>query len=349
MVSLVGLRGNIFFLPMMLLAMRLRDEELSKLALGIALLDIASLGVALAEYVFGIESFYPANEVTQLIYDMNDVVAGSNVYRIPSTFSQAHGYAGTMLGTIPFLYGGWVMPKTRARDRLMLFAGLVAALFGILLAASRSAFILTALAATFITFSSSTNKNLRKVWIVLLACIAAVTVNDVRLQRFTTLKNTDYVEGRIAGSVNRTFLEILLEYPMGNGLGGGGTSIPYFWQGRVRQPVGLESEYCRILIEQTVVGLMLWISFILWLASSSKASVPTRWREGRRLAWFISLAGFFTAMIGTGMFTAVPQTLLFFLSVGWFSTLPASGIRDVLSRSRATYRVPKLAVRGEHA
>ena len=60
-------------------------------------------------------------------------------------------------------------------------------------------------------------------------------MHNERWQRYKEL-DSQSVEDRISGSVNRSFLEVLVEYPMGNGLGGGGTSIPYFLASQVRNP-----------------------------------------------------------------------------------------------------------------
>jgi hypothetical protein len=200
--------------------------------------------------------------------------------------------------------------------------GVLAALFGILLGASRSAFVLATLAATFALTSSAATRKVRVWCCVVLVCVAAVAATNGRMQRFTTLQDTDAVETRLAGSINSSFWEILVDNPMGNGLGGGGTSIPYFWESHVRRVVGLESEYSRILIEQTLFGLLLWLCFLGWVFLRRVAFVTTVWREGRRLAWFVCLVTFCQGMIGVGMFSSVPQSLLMFLWIGWFLSNP---------------------------
>ena len=92
-------------------------------------------------------------------------------------------------------------------------------------------------------------------------------IGEERFQRFMTLSDTEAVGERIAGSVNRGFWDLVVEYPMGNGMGGGGTSMPYFLQGHVRNPVGMESEFSRILLEQGIIGLVIFITFALWAAT----------------------------------------------------------------------------------
>src|SRR6185369_15342708 len=96
--------------------------------------------------------------------------------------------------------------------------------------------------------------------ITLLLIVGWLVDKDARLQRFTTL-NADTVVTRIGWSVNSSFVDVLVNYPMGNGLGGGGTSIPYFLQERLKDPVLIENEYARILVEEGVPGLLAWTVF----------------------------------------------------------------------------------------
>lgn len=114
-----------------------------------------------------------------------------------------------------------------------------------------------------------------------------------------------------------SFFEIAAQYPFGNGLGGGGTSIPYFLQGRIVNPVVMENEYARILLEQGILGLVIWILFILWVLSRRNENRRDPWALGRRLALAFCAASFGTGLIGIGLFTSIPHTPLFFLLIGW--------------------------------
>ena len=80
LVQVVGLRGNIFLLPFILLGARLDGDERYRLALWIAGLNIVAFGFAGAEYFLGIERFFPHTQVTDLIYRSNDVM-GYTAYR----------------------------------------------------------------------------------------------------------------------------------------------------------------------------------------------------------------------------------------------------------------------------
>jgi hypothetical protein len=159
--------------------------------------------------------------------------------------------------------------------------------------------------------------------ISLLAIAAILASTNERFSRFKRL-DSDTVTERISGSVNRTFFEILYEYPMGNGLGGGGTSLPYFLMGLVHNPTVVENEYGRILLEEGIVGLLIWISFIGWIILNRKPFKKTTWLIARRLSFALVVVYFGITVIGLGMLTAIPGTFMFFLTIGWIVTKPAT-------------------------
>jgi hypothetical protein len=318
LISMVGLRGAALFFPMILLGGRLQEKDIRQLSAGLALLNLIALGFAVAEYFLGLPRFYPYNAATVLIYSSVDVAGG--FYRLPAIFATSHLYGGMMASSIPYLIGAWEHSQT-VKARLLSLAGIAAAFLGVLMSATRLNFVVS-LALILVTILNGRMTSKRRVGIALLTVlVAAVALNNQRFQRFKSLSDTDYVEDRISGSVNRGFFEILLEYPMGNGLGGGGTSIPYFLQGQVRNPIGMENEYARILSEQGVIGLLLWMGFIAWFLSRFKVALAKGpWSSCRRLVWCLSIFGLVTGAIGTGMLTAIPETAIMLLGIGWTST-----------------------------
>lgn len=322
LVSIVGLRGNVFFLPVCLLAARLKRQDLSQICTALAGLNLLVLAFAGAEYFGGIEKFYPVSAVTRIIYASRDV-AGFQYYRIPATFTGAHAYAGTMVTTLPFLIGAWSQVSIGFRRRLFMLAGVAAAFLGILLANARSHVAIGALIAIVALFQIRTSPRIRLAWCALLGVAVFLTVSNERFQRVLSLSDTDAVSSRIQGSVNRTFFEILAEHPMGNGLGGGGTSMPSFVEGMIHTPIAMESEYARILLEQGIIGLLLWVGFLLWFLTSAAAE-PGPWQTGRKLARCCCTAYLATGMIGLGMLTSIPQTVLMLLALGWVAVRPVA-------------------------
>jgi len=317
LVSLVGLRGCIFFLPMALLGSRLKSEDLMQLCTGMVCLNLLSLAFAAGEYFQGVPKYYPYNAMTAIIYGSTDVAGG--FYRIPGTFANAHQYGGTMAASIPYLVGGWTEGLTR-KTRLLSVLGIAAAFLGILMSATRQNFILAA-AMVLVVVSGTRMKTSRRVlFLVLIIGLVGVALTNERFQRFKSLGDTDYVGDRISSSVNRGFFEILFDYPMGNGLGGGGTSLPYFLEGQVRNPIGMENEYARILCEQGIIGFTLWLAFIVWyLSQVRRVFSKGPWASSRRLVWTYCVITLAIGTIGEGMLTAIPASAMLLLGMGWTS------------------------------
>ena len=141
-----------------------------------------------------------------------------------------------------------------------------------------------------------------------------------RMQRFTTLENKQFVENRFQASVNTTLLDAMIDYPFGVGLGGGGTSMPFFLMDRVNMPVAVESEWGRIVLETGLLGLFAWGGFLLWVFTRPQAHRDDPAFLGWRLAWFACLSFFSFGFIGIGLLTSIPCTAILFLLVGWIAT-----------------------------
>ena len=322
LVSIVGLRGNIFFFPVLILGSRLKDKDLMQLAAGLAVLNISAGCFALAEYLTDVTRFYPYSPVTQIIYSSGDIAGG--YFRIPATFTSAAAYGGSMVASLPYVIGLWTRAQTRVL-RLVALGGIGAALLGILMSATRTNFVLGS-AMIFATVITSRIKPAKLVvFFLLIGALGWLAMTNERFARFKSLGDTDYVAERVAGSVNRGFWEILMNYPMGNGMGGGGTSLPYFLQGEVRQPVGMENEYARILCEQGIIGLLLWLAFIAWFFRRvTTAFAKGSWQMTRRLVWSFAAVSLGTAFMGTGMLASIPMTFMMILGIGWsVSPMPA--------------------------
>ena len=320
LVTLVGLRGNTFFLPMIMVGAWLKNKDLSILSSGIAVLNLVALGFAGAEYFTSVTRFYPPSAVTSIIYASTD--AGEGFHRIPAIFSSAHAYGGSMVATLPFLIGLWTQARSRT-VKMLAISSIMGSMLGVLLSSTRLNFVLGSAMVLSLIFAGQMGMKYRVAFVIIVVALGVTAVSNVRFQRFKSLGDTERVTDRVAGSVNRKFIEILVEHPMGNGLGGGGTSLPYFLQSMVRKPIGMENEYARILCEQGVIGLLLWLSFISWFISRAKvAFLPTQWLSSRRLAWCYCAVSVATCFIGTGILTSIPQTALFLLSLGWCASMP---------------------------
>jgi hypothetical protein len=321
LISLVGLRGNVFFLPMLLAGAKLFDEDLTKLALWVVLLNFVALGFGIAEYILGVPKFFPNNAVTQIIYASHDV-AGYQYFRIPSIFYTAHAFGGAMVTTIPLLFGLWAKRNESSIKRTLALLGMLAALIGVLLSSTRIHFVVAAVLTLTIAFSRDLGVKGRGALLVLMIILGIVATSNERFGRFKSLSNGGSVTDRIGGSVNRGFWEVIRENPLGNGLGGGGTSIPYFLMDRVHRPVMIENEYARIVLELGLIGLLLWVAFIASFIVNSAARAKTSWRGGRTVAWICVLCYWGTSFTGLGTLTAIPQSALLMLMMGWVFAKP---------------------------
>ncbi len=314
-VRLLGLRANILLLPFMIVGARLSDKEKYDSAMLLAILNLGVFVIAIAEFFMGVESFFPRNGITDLVYLSKDV-AGYSAYRIPSTFIGSHAYAGTMVMSLPLLIGALHQANKRVLHKWLVMIALIGSLLGVLLAASRSHFIGAAVVIMVAMFSVGSRRGNFVGWILILATVAWLVSGEQRLQRFTQLQDTEMITQRIVGSVNMGFFELAGTFPLGNGLGAG-THIPYFLSANIQNPVATENEFGRIVLELGLVGLGLWLAFIGWLLIQPGPSRSDPWFIGRRLAWVTCLVYFAFNLLGTGLLVSIPQTCLLLLNVGW--------------------------------
>jgi hypothetical protein len=316
LIQLVGLRGQVFFLPFLVIGAMFDDQELRELAFWLTALNIVAFGFAAGEYVLGIQTFLPKNAATAVIYQSRDV-AGYTEYRIPSTFVNPAGYGGVMVMTLPLLLGAWARVKERTWNRVFYVVGIAVAVLGVFMCASRTQAVIMIVLGITVSLSFRVRMTAYLAWGAIAVAIGYMVATSPRLQRFTTLQDTSYVQTRISGSVNEGFLQQAADYPLGNGLGGGGTSIPYFLQDRLKNQVVIENEYGRIMLELGIPGLCIWLAFIFWVFTRAAPMRSDPWFIGRRLAYVACLLYLGTGVIGLGLLTWVPGTALLLFLIGW--------------------------------
>jgi hypothetical protein len=330
LVQVVGLRGNIFWIPILLVGCMLDATGRNLLAYTLAFLNIVAFGFAVAEYNLGVELFVPDNEVTQIVMNSSDIAGGNK--RIPSTFVNAHSYAGTMMGTIPWILGE-LLNKQKiglglASGTLMLALGLLAALLGIFIAGPRSPVVTLGLMVMITVFSGRLSLGFVAVTVLVGTIVAYYVSQNERMQRFAELQDLEMVTRRLGISMNTGFFQVLMEYPMGNGMGAGGTSLPFFIEQLLTNKVIMENEYARILLEQGLPGLLFFMAFIIWfLIQPVLKDDPAR--MSKMLLWFLTAITFSTAFIGIGMMSSIPGTAMMMLGLGYCVTpeFAASRIR----------------------
>jgi hypothetical protein len=321
LVQLAGLRGHIFFLPFLLVGAMMDGDDFRRLAKAIAILNAAALVFALAEAGFGLENFYPfGNPVNIAIFRAADVVyGGSGHYRIPATFATSAEYASNMVASIPLLVGALGQERRESRWRYLLAAAIGTAAVGVFLAGSRSAVVLLLVLGALAILPGRVPNLPKSAWLAVVAAVALIVALTPRMHRFVSLEDTNLVSQRLYSSINENFITLATDYPLGNGLGGGGTSLPYFLQDRVTNRMVLENEYARIMAEQGIPGLLLWLAFIIWLLTRPAALAPDPSRRGKSVARYFCLISFVTAPLGLGMLDAIPGTELLLILAGWFA------------------------------
>lgn len=315
LVELVGLRGNVLMLPCLLLGARLTREDLSQLAGWLAALNIGAAAVAATQFVVGIEPFFPRNAVTDIIYRSGDI-ANFSAYRIPSTFTSAHAYGGAMVLSLPLLLGGWMHAPPRSRASWAYVVAIMVTVLAVFVTGARTPVLQLAVIGLAAVVSGHVHIGHKFRWALVALAVAWIVSGEARLQRFTTLSDPEFIAGRIAGSVNLNLVELARLYPLGNGLGGGGTSVPYFLQSRVRNSVVMENEYARIALELGVPGLMAWLLFLVWFFTRPVPAAAS-WPLTRHLVRVATAASFGLGLLGIGLLTSVPGTAVMLLAAGW--------------------------------
>jgi hypothetical protein len=317
LVQLVGVRSSVWLLPIMLLSSRLTAADLDVISRGLAILNLAALAGGVYVFQFGVEALYPINAITKIIYNSNDV-AGYKYHRIPSIFLNAHSYGGTMLYTLPLLLDRTIGTGVRLVDRGLAAVGIVAAAGGLLMCGARLPLIMLALMLVVAWALTRFSLKLGLFGAILVGGGLMVAGTNERFQRVSNLEKTDEIVSRVASSANSSFLELLMDYPMGAGMGSaGGTSIPFFLADVAPEQIALENEYGRILIDQGLIGLGGWLAFIMWIhVRPPRAQPPAPWRLGSMLMYSLTLTIWMTAFIGSGTLTSIPGSALILMQMG---------------------------------
>ncbi|HJR60724.1 MAG TPA: hypothetical protein VJ813_15040 [Vicinamibacterales bacterium] len=330
LVELVGWRANVFLLPFLLIGAQLDDDAIYKIGLSMAVLNIAAAVVGGLEFSFGLQLFFPYSEVTDMMYQSRLSDQESLGLRIPSSFVNAHAYGGTMVMTLPFIFGAWIQQRERWHAHVLTVA-LAASLLGVFMAGARTPMLVLAGLVVLVTLSGRLRGYSWLSWAGVILVVGWVVSSDGRLQRYVSLQDTQYLAERWSGSVNREFFDLMGAYPFGRGLAGGGTSIPYFLKDRFEANFVMENEFARIVMEQGIPGLFLWVLFMVWVLTKGRGPKTDPWHLSRRLVLATVAAYFVFALTGIGLLTSVPQSMVLLLGVGWIAVKKPVAARQVLA------------------
>jgi hypothetical protein len=314
LIQVVGLRDATYALPLLILGARIKREDLDTLAQVVAALNLLALGCAMLEYIYGVEAIVPQSRVTDIVFMAKDVsTLGGNFYRIPSTFVSAHSYGGAMALSLPFVTHGL---ESGRRTRLLCWAGLGAAAIGTFLCGARLPVVVLAAATIYVLLSLRMRAATIFAFAVSGCGVLYLVTHLERMQRFMTMADSDEITNRLAGSVNMGFFDLLTSYPLGAGLAKAfGTSIPYFLSADALPQVGIENEYGHIAVEEGVLGLALWISFLAIVISRRQQATVTS-QAGATYVRALVAATWLSALMGSGALYGVPSASLLLILMG---------------------------------
>jgi hypothetical protein len=350
LIQLVGLRAAVWFVPVLLLGATARADDLVAITRAMAVLNLVALLFATGEYFLGLEPFFPHNAVTKIMYDSNDI-ADYRFNRIPATFLAAAAYGGVMVATVPWLTARLQMPRVAFPEKVLMATALFAAALGVFMCGSRTPVVFLFVLGAFIAWHFRARARYLIPALMIAVVVYYFVTGSERLQRFMTLQDTDYVASRIEGSVHVHILDLFVEYPLGAGLGSGwGTSIPSWLQEYAPQPIGAENEFARIGVEQGLVGLALWVSFLIWFFSRRRPRMVPEWALGSRLMFVSVCLCWCNALLGAGLLAAIPGTVLMLFQMGLLArdapaAVPARRLGDPRAVSE-TNTVPAVSVAG---
>jgi len=314
LIQLLALRPILLFLPLLLIGALVVPEEVKRLAGWAIAVALGAALVALGEYFYGVEPFFPVNDASRIIYISRDI-GEERAIRIPATFGSAHAYGGTMVGLVPLLV--LMINAHRSWVKVLAMGALCAAVLGVFACAARLPFIGLLAVFTAVALRGVRQTSVRAGAVVVIALVALMVPGEERLQRFETLSNSDYVSRRVEGSFNAGLLDTIVAEPLGRGLGSAvGTSIPYFLMGQAKPQIGLESEYARIGIEQGLLGLVLWLAFAGSLLLVNPTSLTLLGGVADVGMFVFCVFTWVSGLIGAGFLAAIPGTMLLMIYMG---------------------------------
>lgn len=352
LIQLVAFRASVWFLPLILVGAEIDLPAVKTTARWLAVFNVIALGVAIYLYFNGVPSLYPENAITAQAYRSRDV--GEGHWRIPSTFLQAASYGSSMLLSLPLMVAlGLDRANSRRNDGLLALVGTVAAAGGLLLCGSRQPIVLAVLSFLLVIMFSKANTRLLIVMMTVIGMAIFVASRNERFQRSMTLLDSDMVTRRVfEGSLNSYFFETLVKYPMGAGMGSAfGTSVPYFLARYAPTVIGAENEYSRIQVNQGLIGLALWVTFLFWCFA--KVPRPTNGKSPPLFivySYSLGLSIWMTAWIGAGAPSSIPGGAMLFLIMGLATSPRLQGKPERYAErasipSKFAYGIPSLGDR----
>jgi len=75
----------------------------------------------------------------------------------------------------------------------------------------------------------------------------------------------------------------------------------------------MENEYARIVLEEGILGLLLWVVLIARILLVDPRKLEGPFERG---IWAVCLAGWLQAFVGTGVLSSIPGTMILLVYMG---------------------------------
>ena len=267
LVSIASLRGWCFAPLMMLLGYHLvRSVRQMEIFVFIVLL----LGTGTAIYGCFFQSAAEVQAMMELDPELEfrlrntfySTKSGVSEFRRFSTYVTAAVFGGTMAICTTIAASWLMMPKAGWIQRIVLLGCGGMCAYAMLLTASRTSLVLTILG---VVMGGVFRKGGVKLMIVPagllgLLLIGLVISGSSRLERFSTLLNLEEVLGRVRIVVSPAF-SLLVEYPLGGGLGRSGHGIPAVLLNQISRfdVRTTDGDIGRIISDMGICGLVVYV------------------------------------------------------------------------------------------
>jgi len=287
--GLVGVRASYMYAVLYFIAFRAFDteERVIRLARWIGCLAVVTALGAMVEAWLGVEWVYE-NKVQVMINATYLGVSGNWVIR-PSSIGTGPGSAAMMEFIGAGLLLGLASLERRGPRQILLLSGAALTLGGILLAATRIIWLMTAIAAVTFVLLLGRRRIRWGVSVVLLVAVAwqlsLFFSGGEIIARFQTLKTPFETYRTQRFGALQVLPEVISDYPFGAGVG---WNVPrrdlveHFYLGESVQHVGVHNYFSVLALEVGIVGLLLFLAFSAGVLLRGLLAVHRTKNEARR-------------------------------------------------------------------
>ena len=319
--KLVGLKMRLLYIPAVLLGYRFVRDPMDVYRLS-RVLAIAAIPVS----IFGIYLYFagPSALVGMGATYSAIVTSTTGFWRVPGTFNSPGQYGLYLMFTSAIVIGLLMTPGLTLRTRVILWVSLALMLFAVLVSGSRTPLVLIVASAGIVTLGLGKAGRIVSwgIGMYLIFAIGFATFGPGVADRVGSIASTEHFERFRTTYFGQMFLPMMLETPMGIGLGAATIGARHFTElGQVRL---VESYFGIISLETGVLGLLAFLmvsAAILLLLQGAK----TLMRAAPAAPIWYALAAYVVIVTLLGPVStpldAAPGNLYYWLSLGMLAKL----------------------------